>query len=190
MTAQTVREIAASGFTDAIEMLGIIEVLEAGNQKQIIQGLNEAGAGRAAEHIKRALFTRLHFLVARAYGITRRKDRNTRKAFEILNDPKVAKEMANESDLTEAQNRWLKCCGDDRLKAFIHFRDKYLAHLGEPEPDVAFPTYGDVFALARETAVVLEKLAHAAGVVTLSLDTQVPAHKTSAEKFWTIWRKA
>jgi hypothetical protein len=50
MTAQTVREIAASSFTDAIEMLGLVEVLEAGNQRPIIQALNEAGAGRAAEH--------------------------------------------------------------------------------------------------------------------------------------------
>src|SRR5438093_1481305 len=91
------------------------------------------------------------FLVARAYGKTRRGDRNTRKAFEILTDAKVAKEMASASDLAEAQKRWLKCCGDNRLKAFLHFRDKYLAHLGEPEPGVAFPTYGDVFSLARET---------------------------------------
>jgi hypothetical protein len=187
MTAQTVREIAASSFTDAIEVLGLVEVLEAGNQRPIIQALNEAGAGRAAEHIKRALFTRLHFLVARAYGKTRRGDRNTRKAFEILKDARVAKEMASASDLAEAQKRWLKCCGDNRLKAFLHFRDKYLAHLGEPEPGVAFPTYGDVFALARETTAVIEKLAHAAGVVTLALDTQVPAHKTSAEKFWSVW---
>jgi hypothetical protein len=104
-----------------------------------------------------------------------------------LKDAKVAKEMASASDLAEAQKRWLKCCGDNRLKAFLHFRDKYLAHLGEPEPSVAFPTYGDVFALARETTAVIEKLAHAAGVVTLALDTQVPTHKTSAEKFWSVW---
>jgi hypothetical protein len=35
MTAQLVREIAAAAFTDAIEILGIIEVPEAGNQKPI-----------------------------------------------------------------------------------------------------------------------------------------------------------
>jgi hypothetical protein len=99
MTAQTVREISASAFTDAIEMLAIIEVLEAGNQKPVIKGVNDAGAGRAGEHIKRALFTRLHFLVARCYGKTRRKDRHARKAFEILKDPKIAAEMQNSADL-------------------------------------------------------------------------------------------
>ena len=35
MTAQTVREIAGSSFTDAIEMLGLVAVLEAGNQRPL-----------------------------------------------------------------------------------------------------------------------------------------------------------
>jgi hypothetical protein len=97
--------------------------------------------------------------------------------------------MQNAADLRDAQTRWAKCCGDNRLKAFIHFRDKFLAHLGEPEPGVGIPTYGEVFALARETAAVLEKLAHASGVVTLTLASQVPAHKESAEKFFAHWIK-
>jgi hypothetical protein len=51
------------------------------------------------------------------------------------------------------------------------------------------PTYGEVFAIARQTASALEKLAHVTGVVGLSLDTQLPAHKESAEKFWAPWIK-
>jgi hypothetical protein len=38
---------------------------------------------------------------------------------------------------------------------------------------------GDIPPLARETARVFEKLAHASGVVGLSLDSQIPAHKDS-----------
>jgi hypothetical protein len=190
MTAQTVREISGSAFTDAIEMLAIIEVLEAGNQKPVIKGVNDAGAGRAGEHIKRALFTRLHFLVARCYGKTRRKDRHARKAFEILKDPKIAAEMQNSADLKDAQSMWEACCNDNRLKAFIHFRDKFLAHLREPDAEVGTPTYGEVFALARATAAALEKLAHATGVVTLTLESQIPAHKESARKFFAPWVKA
>jgi hypothetical protein len=189
MTVQTVREISASAFTDAIEILAIIEVLEAGNVKAT-EALNKAGAGRAAAHVTRALFTRLHFLVARCYGKTRRKDCHARKAFEILKDPKVAQQMHSATDLKEAQAKWNVCCNDNRLKAFIHFRDKYLAHLGEPDPDVGIPTYGEIFALARDTAGALEKLAHATGVVTLSLASQIPAHKESAEKFYAPWVKA
>jgi hypothetical protein len=111
MTAETVREIARFAFIDAVEIKGIIEVLRAGNDKTIIRGLNEGGAGRAAAHVTRALFTRLHLLVARAYGRTRRKDRHVRKAFEILKDPKISAEMQNPADLNEATRRWEKCCG-------------------------------------------------------------------------------
>jgi AbiU2 len=167
MSAQLVREIAAAAFTDAIEILGLIEVLEAQNQKPIRENVNKANAGRAAAHIQRSLFTRLHFLVARAYGKTRKGDQHTRMAFELLRDEKVAKEM-RQDDLKEAQGLWGKLCGDHKLESFIHFRDKYLAHLGEPRPDVKLPTYGEVFALARETTRALEKLAHASGVVGLS----------------------
>jgi hypothetical protein len=190
MTAQIVREISASAFTDAIEMLAIIEVLVAGNEKPVIKGVNDAGAGRAAEHVKRALFTRLHLLVARCYGKTRRKDRHARKAFEILKDPNVAKEMQSPTDLKGAQTKWDACCSDDRLTAFIHFRDKYIAHLGEPDPGLGIPTYGEVFALTRATATALEKLAHATGVVTLTLESQVPTHRESAQKFFAPWRGA
>jgi hypothetical protein len=188
MTAHTVREIASAAFTDAIEILGIIEVLEAGNQAAVTQHINAAGAGRAAEHIKRALFTRLHFLVARAFGRTRPDDRHARRAFELLEDVTVAQKMNSKADLIEAQQRWKKCCDDPRLEPFLHFRDKYLAHLGQPRPGVGLPTYGDVFAIARDTAYALEKLAHASNVVTLSLDSQIPAHKESAEHFWARWR--
>jgi hypothetical protein len=53
MTAQTVREIAASSFTDAIEMLGLVEVLEAGNQRPTIQALKRSWCGTS----RRAYYT-------------------------------------------------------------------------------------------------------------------------------------
>jgi hypothetical protein len=188
MSAGTVRKISASAFTDAIEMLAIIEVLEVGNVRAT-EALNNAGAGRAAEHIKRALFTRLHFLVARAYSKSRDGDLHARRAFDLLKSHTVAKDMQNPGDLPEASKFWVKCCGDHRLQKFLHFRDKFLAHLGEPDPKMEIPTYGEVFAIARQTATALEKLAHVTGVVGLSLDTQLPAHKESAEKFWAPWIK-
>ena len=187
-SGDTVRKIAASAFIDAIEMLAIIEVLEAGNVKAT-PALNEAGAGRAAEHIKRALFTRLHFLVARAYSKSRDGDLHARRAFDLLKSHAVAKDMQNPGDLAEASQFWAKCCGDHRLERFLHFRDKFLAHLGEPDPKQGIPTYGEVFAIAGQTAQALEKLAHVTGVVGLSLESQIPAHKESAEKFWAPWVK-
>jgi len=191
MNGQIVREIAASAFTDAIEIMAIIETLEAGNQKPpVTKGLNDAGAGRAAEHIKRALFTRLHFLVSRAYAKSREGDLHARRAFDLLKDPAVRADVvgkATEADMVDAEVQWNKCIGDHRLPAFLHFRDKYLAHLGEPEDGIPLPTYGEVFGLAKDTAQAMEKLAQGAGVVSLSLDSQIPAHKTSAEIFWNKW---
>jgi hypothetical protein len=110
-------------------------------------------------------------------------------AFELLRDDNIAKEM-NHDELKQAQELWVNLCGDHRLYPFLHFRDKYLAHFGKPRPDIKLPTYGEVFALAQETTRALEKLAHASGVVGLSLDSQTPAHKESAERFWAPWRKS
>jgi len=186
MTIQTVKKISASAFADAIEILAIIEVLEAGN-KGASEALNKAGAGRAAAHIQRSLFTRLHFLVARAYSKSRDGDLHARRAFDLLKKPIIAKDALAPADLPEARRCWTKCCGDHRLQRFLHFRDKFLAHLGEPDLETEIPTYGEVFAIARQTAIALEKLANAVGVFTLSLESQVPAHKDSAEKFWAPW---
>jgi hypothetical protein len=188
MAQHIIRDIAKDAFTDAVEILGLVEVLEAGNRKPVSENLNDASAGRAAAHIQRSLFTRLHLLVARAYAQTRDGDRHARVGFELLTDDNTAKQLRQE-DVQQAQELWARLCGDHRLDPFLHFRDKYLAHLGEPRPDVKLPTYGEVFALARETARALEKLAHASGVVGLSLDSQIPAHKQSAERFWEPWRK-
>src|SRR5262249_17976876 len=122
MSAQTVRKIAASAFVDAIEMLAIIEVLEAGNVKAT-EALNKSGAGRAAAHVTRALFTRLHFLVTRAYSRARDGDLHARRAFDLLKSYNIAKDMDNVGELPAARAFWVKCCGDHRLERFLHFRD-------------------------------------------------------------------
>jgi len=62
--ADTVRQIAKMAFTDAVEILSIIEVLQGGNNNRAAEALNAKGAGRAAAHIQRALFTRLHIIVS------------------------------------------------------------------------------------------------------------------------------
>jgi hypothetical protein len=83
--AQIVREISASMFTDAVEIMAILDVLQIGNEKPRKEAVNKAGAGRAAGHVERALFTRLHFLVARGYADkTRPGDLHARRAFDML----------------------------------------------------------------------------------------------------------
>jgi hypothetical protein len=188
--AQEVRVIAAAAFRDAIEMLAVVEVLEASNAKPVIDGINTAGAGRAAQIIQNALFVRVHMLVARAYSPSRDNDRHARRAFDLLKNPDVRAEViasGRESDLVVAEERWTACCGDHRLEPFLHYRDKQIAHLSEPRPGIRTPLYVEVFQLTRATAGALEKLAHGVGVIGLQLEDQVPAYSESASRFWQPW---
>jgi hypothetical protein len=160
-------------------------LLEIGNQRRVQESLNESGTRLAADVIKNALFTHLILLVARAHGgkDVWAGDRHAGMAFEQLNRfPKIAEEMQSPTDVAEARRLWDKCRGDHRREGFLHYRDKYLAHLGEAGQDP--PKYDDVFGFARATASALEKLAHGTGVIGVSHRSQLQARKASAEKFW------
>jgi hypothetical protein len=109
-------------------------------------------------------------------------------AFEQLKRfPQIAKEMQSSTDVAAARRLWGKCRGDHRRMAFLHYRDKYLAHHGEA--DQFPPKYDDVFGFARATAAVLEKLANATGVIAVSHESQLQTRKASAEKFWKRMKK-
>lgn len=165
-------------------------MLSALNHQSRWQGINDAGAGRAADIIQRALFALLISWVARAYAPTRPGDLHAQMAFDLLKDRDIAGQMPHPSDLAEFQSIWSNCRGDHRLPAFLHFRDKQLAHLGEPRSGIGVPTIDDAFAIARATARALEKLAHAAGVVGVSLETQMPTYTQNAERFFAHWGSA
>ena len=66
MTAQTVRDIAADGFRDAIDILSIIETLEASNTPAAVAAVNAAGTNAVAQCVYRALWSRLLVIVTRA----------------------------------------------------------------------------------------------------------------------------
>jgi len=60
--------------------------------------------------------------------------------------------------------------------------------LGEPDEGIPIPTYKDVMGLSKTTAEMFAKFALATAVVTLSLESQLPVHKKSAETFWGVWK--
>jgi hypothetical protein len=188
---KTVREIAATAFTDAVEMLSILEVLNAGNKNGVTENLNAAGAGRAAGHIQRALFTRLHIIVARHYMPLHKDDICAGQAFKLLRNEKLRDELAaNDLDgrIASAVDAWSACNADERLKAYMHVRHKMLAHLATPDPDIPIPMYDEVLAIARNTAACINHLANGVGVIGLEIETQIPAQKKSAEAFWAPWK--
>jgi hypothetical protein len=47
------------------------------------------------------------------------------------------------------------------------------------------PVINDIFAMSRATATGMELLAQGAGVVTLSLASQLVGYRCKADRFWT-----
>jgi hypothetical protein len=191
LDVQSIRDISKRAFWDGLEFLAVIQLLEIGNQRRVQESLNESGTRLAADVIKNALFTHLILLVARAHGgkDVWAGDRHAGMAFEQLKRfPKIAKEMQSPTDVADAQRLWDKCRGDHRRKAFLGYRDKYLAHLGEADQDP--PKYDDVFGFARAIAAALEKLAHGTGVIGVSHRSQLEARKASAKKLWDLLARA
>jgi hypothetical protein len=185
MSAQVVREIAAASFADAIEMLSIIETLEAGNAPASVAAVNSARTDAVAKCVYRALWSRLVVIVARAYAASRVGDRHAQHAFDLLKDPVVRSEvekMGNPPALQEAIALWARCRGDHRLQAIQDFRDKQIAHWGVQQHQP--PIIDNIFAVTRATATALERLAQGTGVVTLSLDSQLVFYRDAAKRFW------
>jgi hypothetical protein len=100
MTVQMVRTIAAEAFADAIDVLSIIETLEAGNTPATIAAVNAARTDAVAQCVYRALWTRLVVIVTRAYADSRPGDRHAQHAFDLLKDPAVRCEVEKIGDAT------------------------------------------------------------------------------------------
>lgn len=191
-TADTVRELAEAGFYHAYEILLLIELMQLQNVGRINAKLSEAGAAGAAEAVRNSLIARITLLVSGCYARTRKGDRHTRRAFEILGDPQIRAEVertGSKQAMAEAHQLWKARNEDPRQKTVKHFRDKYTAHVAEPDPHVPIPKMDEFFAFAHATTRVMEKLAHAAGMTT-TLDEMLDDMAGSAQEFWKPWESA
>jgi hypothetical protein len=191
--AQKVREISASAFTDSIESLALIEILEAANGNGIHVEINKAGAGFAANEVKMSLFTRIHILISRAYSKnSRERDLNAEQAMNLLKEESVFEEVQNGKHsrglLEEAMEMWNRNRGNHLYQRFMEFRDTQLVHFSERNPDIPTPLVKDIFDFTRLTTTALERLANGTGVVGLTLESQIPGHRKSAELFWKPWQ--
>jgi hypothetical protein len=190
MSVKIVQDIASSAFSDAIDILAIIETVSALglDQEARLQKIEKAEAVRAADVIWRALLSRLVSVVARHYAPVKPGDLHAEAAFELLKqNATLAAQMPFPIDIAEAQRLWGQCHGGHRLQRVRTIRDKQLAHVGTWPSAVTRPTNNDALEFAQATTRALEKLAHGAGVVGLSLDRQTPAYKQSAERFFAHW---
>jgi hypothetical protein len=184
-------EIAHQGFLDALEIIALIEVMERQNQGRVVGKLSDAGAASAGIVIRNALITRITILVARPFAPLRKGDLHLRRAFdELLKVPDVRQHIdrggAN-SDLIEAERLWKDALADHERAKIEHFRHKHTAHLGEPKHGVANPEYEQFFSFARKIARVMEKLAHAVGGTSETLDEHYNDFIQAAQVFWKPW---
>ena len=136
-----VDKISDGGFVDGIEFREIIEILRVQNEAGVNESY-ETDAATAAMMVRNGLVTRLVLLVSRVYAPTRKHDMHVGRAFELLMDSAVKAEIEMRGPgeyLDEALESWQKLKDDDRLPKIKHFRDKYTAHLGKPDPQFPSP---------------------------------------------------
>jgi hypothetical protein len=186
-----VYEISDVGFTDGIEIKQLIHLLEIQNNEGVNDALNAVEAGSAGAILRNALLSRLVLLVSRVYGTVRENDLHVARAFELLKDPAVKLEMAGRGppgSLKQAVETWQRLRADHRLPKIKQFRDKYTAHLGEPNPAIPLPEFAELFSFADDTTELLDQLARATGARGFErLSAWNNQLKEAAQKFWRPW---
>lgn len=185
--------IAQQGFTDALEICCLIQIMERQNQGRVVSNLSDRGAGNVGIVIRNGLITRLTLLVARCYApIHRGKgDRHIRRAFdEVLKVASVRAQIEKQgtvADLFDVEKMWAALCHDPQREQIKHFRDKSTAHLAQTDPKISPPSYGKFFDFARRTALLMERLAHASGGTHERLNEHFDDFTIAAEIFWAPW---
>jgi hypothetical protein len=169
-----------------MEILSIVELMEAQNTGGVNKNLAEAGLRNPLIAIRNALMARLVLLVAREFSKPLETDRNLHRAINLLNNPVVREIFNKNADaLAEAVAYFRKCKGDHRLQKISHFRDKFTAHIGEPE-EIPLPIYKELFSFAREAVQCIDKLAGATGLARIKIEENIDAEKEAAT-FWAPW---
>jgi hypothetical protein len=179
---------------DANEIVRLIDVLRAGNDKEIFPEINRRKAAPTAIQILNALFTRLHLVVCRHYGPVRDDDYSAGTAFKYLSDPVVVDELVRTGSRREILNdwrlKWEVYGRDPKLKAYIHIRNKEVAHLAFKNPNIQPPIIKEMFDAGETTAMLLDELARAVGCSRVTLEFERKEQKKSAEAFWGIWKSS
>ncbi len=184
----TLRQVAADGYSDGISCLAAIETIERSNRASVIGPLNDSDAGRAARLLRDSAFFRLHLMVVRAYApVHRNGDLHLRAAVNFLRDH-IDEEASldRHARLAEVIRLFDSAASDPRLTLLKNMRDKQLAHWAQPTNN-ELPRYDDLFGVTRVTCAIWEQLSFGAGTVMIELDNQMDVYRESADAFWGIW---
>ena len=189
--AELVKQISATGFTEAIDLMACLAVLREGESLVVPRALEAANAALAATIVQKALLQRVLMTVERAFApVNKRKlDRHARAAFEYLSDSKIFDEVAkagSRQQLELACAIWRSYDADPRREKLKHYRDKVVAHTAVRERPAPFVE--ELRSYAMGTADLLARLARGTGVVEFDLGVQMTAYDESAKAFWSVWR--
>lgn len=188
---EVVKQISATGFTEAIDLMACLAVLREGKSLVVPHALEAANATLAATIVQKALLQRVLMTVERAFAPVKhpKSDRHARVAFEHLSDPNTFDEVAkagSRKELEQACDIWRRYDADPRRKKLKHYRDKVVAHTAVRE--LPLPLVSELSSYAMGTADALARLARGTGAVELQLKVQTAAYDASAKAFWSVWR--
>ncbi|WP_398471341.1 hypothetical protein [Tardiphaga sp.] len=185
---QSIKKIFAGALFDAQEILVLRRLLQVQNEAGVNASLNEAGAGGAAIIVRNALIARLVLLVSRCFPKSRTGDRHLREAVELLKDGDVRTRFSiDENALSTAIDSFSSLLADHRQERIKNFRDKFTAHLGDPE-DKPMPNFKELFDFSTELANCIEALARAVKLTSDSVSENADADN-QAQLFWGPWIK-
>jgi hypothetical protein len=171
--ANVVRAIVNQSLSHGMEILSLVELLEAQNTGGVNKNLAEADLGNSLIVIRNAMMSRLVLLVAREFSKPLETDKNLHRAVNLLGTPMVREIFSkNSAALTEAVDYFKKCKGDHRLQKIRHFRDKFTAHIGEPE-EIPLPAYEELFSFARKAVRCIDQIAAATGLADKKIEDNI-----------------
>jgi hypothetical protein len=182
-----VRKIALRSHKDAID-LGACRVLVETIPRTYF---TDPVAVQAARQVDRALIERILVVTESALGVIKRhSDRHARVAMFLLEDPGVYEEVAqsgNADSLSYARHAWDATLGDWRRTMLKHYRDKFVAHRVEPDPDKRIPELEDLLIISGRVRFMLAQFATGAGCPVDADKLNPHSHYLSAQAFWKPW---
>jgi AbiU2 len=188
--SETLLEILGQALFDAQEILVLISLIRKQNEGTINPKLNEAGAGGAGLVLRNALIARLTLLVSRVFAKPWPKDRHFQQAIELLKDDQVLLSRgADRTEVRAAIKAFNRCRSDGRFRKIKQFRDKYTAHLGEPDKNIPAVEYHELFSFSDAVVECIERCAKAARIADVAIREQAEADSL-ATAFWKPWSSA
>jgi hypothetical protein len=186
-------KVARAAFFEAIDWRSCIEVLEAGNQLDVLRSIREAKAGHTADLIAKALFGRLLMGVMTAIGPKKDPgDFHLKVGMDLIAEELPRKVIllngGKLDDIQAAQRCWAECLNFEPRERLRTYRNKVAAHLSDLPADMKHPIIAELLTFATMTAEVAELLAHGTGIAGVSLESQVIPFQDSARAFWGKWK--